>query len=180
MHDNVIDCCSLINLFTGWGGLAELAVLERNWHVCDAVLGEAEYTRDYGPDGAVQWIPLELGPFTQQGILIPAHPDSEGEIQDYVEFASEVDDGEAQALAIAKNRGYALLTDDHKAAKIAQRADVAVEVISTPTVLRWWAARDTANDARLREVVRRISLLARFNPRVDSPDYDWWRGLLED
>jgi predicted nucleic acid-binding protein len=53
-----------------------------------------------------------------------------------VNFATEVDDGEAQSLAIAKHRGFVFLTDDRKAVKVAQRPDVAVRTTSTPNILQ--------------------------------------------
>ena len=40
MDDHVIDCCSLINLYAGCGGLTELRDFRRSWYVCDAVLNE--------------------------------------------------------------------------------------------------------------------------------------------
>jgi hypothetical protein len=178
MDDHVIDCCSLLNLYTGWRGLAELRDLRRTWHVCDAVLDEAEYTREYGPDGAHVTIPLDIGTVVRDGLLLPARPETEVEIEDYVTFAMEIDDGEAQALSIAKNRGYVLLTDDRKAARVASRPDVGVRTTSTVEILRTWAGQDRRNEARLREVITRITSLARFRPKTESPDYNWWGAYL--
>lgn len=179
MDDHIIDCCSLLNLYTGWRGLEELRELRRTWYVCDAVLNEAEYTREYGADGVPVLIPLDMKGLTQSGLLQATRPETEAEIDDFVGFACEVDDGEAQALAIAKNRGFVLLTDDRKAARIAQRPDVAVRVTSTAKILQAWAKLDTSNEPRLRNVIERISALARFSPRIDSPDYPWWKGYLQ-
>lgn len=178
MDDHVIDCCSLLNLYSGWSGLTELRELRRTWHICEAVLGEAEYTREYGPDGFPLLVPLDMTALTRSGLLLPARPETEQEIDDYVSFAIEVDDGEAQALAIAKNRGFVLLTDDHKAARVAGTSPVGVRTTSTANILRAWALLDPSNEARLHEVIARITVLARFRPRMDSPDYAWWRGYL--
>lgn len=175
MADHIVDCCSLLNLYTGWSGLHELRDLRWTWHICEAVLNESEYTREYGPDGVPQLIPLDMSALTKIGLLLPVRPETEGEIDDYVSFAMEVDDGEAQALAIAKNRGFVLLTDDRKATKIAQRLDVAVRTISTANILQAWAQLDTRNEGRLHEIITRIAVLARFGPGTDSPDYAWWR-----
>ena len=146
----------------------------RTWHICEAVLNETEFTREFGPDGTPAMVPIDMNALTQHGLWLPARPETEKEIEDYVNFASEVDDGEAQALAIAKHRGFVLLTDDRKAAKVAQRPDVAVRTTSTPNILQFWGQLDSANEERLHEVVRRIAVLARFSPRKDSPDYEWW------
>jgi len=175
MDDHVIDCCSLLNLYTGWGGLAELRVLRRTWHVCDAVLSEAEYTREYAADGTQVSVPIDIKALVNEGLLLAIRPETERELEDFIGFASEVDDGEAQALAIAKNRGYVLLTDDRKAAAVARRPEVGVRVVSTASILQSWGQLDRANETRLREVVTRISVLARFAPRVDAAEYAWWR-----
>lgn len=178
MNDHIIDCCSLLNLYTGWGGLTELRDLRWTWHICEAVLNEAEYTREYGPDGVPILIPLDMSTLTQHGLLLPARPETEREINDYVDFASEVDDGEAQALAIAKHRGLVLLTDDRKAAKLAQQPDVGVRTTSAAKVLQAWGQLALKNEVRLHEIIVRIAVLARFDLHIDSPDYAWWNGYL--
>lgn len=179
MDDHVIDCCSLINLYTGWRGLEELFALKKTWHVCEAILRETEYTREYAQEGFTT-VPIDLDPLLKRGVLVATQPETAAEIDDYVNLAMELDDGEAQAIAIAKNRGYVLLTDDYKAAKLASSADVGVAVISTPMLLEQWGELNAGNKARLHEIVRRISRLARFTPRADSTYYDWWRACLQE
>jgi predicted nucleic acid-binding protein len=39
-------------------------------------------------------------------------PERDAELAAYVAFASELDDGEAMALAIAQSRGWQIATDD--------------------------------------------------------------------
>jgi len=176
MENHVIDCCSLINLYTGWRGLAELADLQGIiWHVCEAVVSETEYTREFAGDGFAT-IPIELSPFISDGLLRRTRPENSAETQDYVDLATEVDDGEAQAIAIARGRGYTLLTDDYKASRLA--AELGVSVVSTPGLLESWERLSSSNAVRLPDIVRRISVLARFNPRADSPHRDWWRSQL--
>ncbi|MDT8427948.1 MAG: hypothetical protein RQ757_04195 [Pseudomonadales bacterium] len=174
IQGRIIDCCSLINLHTGWGGLSELSTIGWKWHLCEAVMREAEHTREFGEDGSTVVVPLDMGQLVDNAVMGLVAPVSDEEMTDYLDFACEVDDGEAQALAIAKCRGYTLLTDDRKAMRLAARPDVNVATISTAEVLRVWASLDVAYVARLAEVIRRIEDLARFAPRKDSPDYAWW------
>ncbi len=176
IQGRIIDCCSLINLYTGWGGLSELPAIGWQWHLCEAVMKEAEHTREYGEGGLPVFVPLDIGQLVAKGMLKRVVPGTESELADYIDFASEVDDGEAQALAIAKHRGYTLLTDDRKAIRLAASPDVAVTTMSTAEVLRVWAGLAPANVARLGEIIDRIENLARFTPRQDSPDYAWWRA----
>ena len=174
VQGRIIDCCSLINLYTGWGGLSELPAIGWQWHLCEAVMNEAEHTREFAGDGSPVHVPLDLVQLVDSAVLSLVATASDEEMADYLDFACEVDDGEAQALAIAKCRGYTLLTDDRKAMRLAARPDINVATISTAEVLRVWASLDAANEARLASVMRRIEELARFTPRRDSPDYAWW------
>lgn len=180
VHGRIIDCCSLINLRTGWGGLSELSEFGWQWYLCEAVLKEAEHTREYGKDGLPVSVPIDLGELTANQALGIVGLRTEEELVDYLEFASEVDDGEAQALAIAKHRGLMLLTDDRKAIRLASRPDVAVATISTVDVLQVWTTLSPENAMRLGEILRRIENLARFSPRKDSPDYLWWDHCREE
>jgi hypothetical protein len=177
MNDHIIDCCSLLNLFTGWGGLDELGTLNFTWHICEAVLNEAEFTREYGADGRPVLLALDFSTI-KAGLLLPASISTEAEMADYVDFASEMDDGEAQAMAIAKHRGFVLLTDDNKAIKVAQRPTVAVRTLSTVDILRAWAGQNGHNEERLHSVIERITTLARFSPKAKSLDAAWWNGYL--
>jgi hypothetical protein len=179
IHGRIIDCCSLINLYTGWGGLSELNGIGWQWHLCEAVLKEAEHTREYGEEGSPLIVPLDFGQLVANELLGLVAPGSDEELADYLDFASEVDDGEAQALAIAKHRGFTLLTDDRKAMRLAARPDIAVTTISTAEVLRGWAGLTPENDRRLGEIIYRIETLARFTPRRDSPNYEWWVACRE-
>lgn len=168
----IIDCCSLLNLYAGWGGLRELATLGDAWHIGEAVLKEAQYIWQFAPDGSRSRVPIDLQTPLQEGLLNAVRPESEAELEAYVEFASELDDGEAQAMAIAMHRGFILLTDERKALQIAQR--VAVRTITTAQILRQWVEYSAGNARRLPEVLRSIEERARFRPRQDTPDGLWW------
>lgn len=175
MTQHIIDCCSLLNLYTGWGNLDPLADIGGNWHICHAVLHEVEYTREYGTDGKPVAVPVNLpGP----PLLLPTRINGAQEMASYVDFACELDDGEAEALAIAKHRGWILLTDDNKARQVASRPEVAVATLNTPAILRNWAEQDVANQQQLPRIVKRIVELARFNLKTSSADYGWWSEQL--
>lgn len=178
MPGQIIDCCSLINLYTGWGGLTELQTIGSSLHVCTAVAAELEYTREFGPDGMPVLVPLDMAALQRSGGFSVCGPQAANEIEDYVSFAAEVDDGEAQALAIAKHRGWVLLTDDEKAKKIAALPDVCVATRTTADILRTWSLQNPDNEKRLPTVISRITRLARFRPPADSPDHGWWCRYL--
>ena len=178
MSDHIIDSCSLINLYSGWGRLDELLELDSQWHICDAVANEAEYVREYGPNGDKLLVRLDLQLSIQRGVLTSLSPESEKELEDYVNYATEVDDGEAQALAIAKNRDFILLTDDRRAARLAQRPDINVRTTSTPAVLQSWSRLSIENEHKLTVIIPRIADLARFAPASDSAFFAWWMRYM--
>jgi predicted nucleic acid-binding protein len=178
MSGYIIDCCSLINLYTGWGGLTELQTVSSPLHVCKAVFNELEYTREYGPDGSPVLVPLDMDALQKIVGFSVSRPKSSVEMEDYVSFAMEIDDGEAQALTIAKHRGFILITDDEKAKKVAALPDVHVTTCSTADVLRGWSTLDPQNEKRLYTVIPRITRLARFRPPVKSMDHDCWARYL--
>lgn len=164
----------MLNLYAGWGGLRELASFGDAWHVGEAVLGEAQYIWQFAPDGGKSQVPIDLRTLVTERLLNAVKPESEAELETYVELAAELDDGEAQAMAIARHRGFTLLTDERKALLIAQRPDVAVQTITTAQVLQNWVAHSAANTDRLPEVLRNIEECARFRPRPKTADAEWW------
>jgi predicted nucleic acid-binding protein len=176
--NRIIDCCSLINLHAGWGGLTEMKALGLSIYVAEAVLSEAQFVGEFQPDGSITKVPIDFARLRAAQLVDSVKPDSEAEVADYVEFSMELDDGEAQSLAIAKHRGFTLLTDDRKAMRIASLPEVGVTVLTTPEVLRQWSEIDALNLARTPEVLSRIQALARFSPRKDSPGAEWWQEQI--
>ena len=174
MPNRIIDCCSLLNLYAGWGGLDNLLQLEHSWFICKAVEGESQITREYDEHQQPQDRELTLQPFVQSGVLQVIGPETDEEIESYLEFAELIDDGEAQSIALAKHRGLTLLTDDRKALKIAQSQHVGIETISTVDVLREWIERSGIQIADVRKTLTRIRELARFAPPKNSTDLAWW------
>jgi hypothetical protein len=176
--NRIIDCCSLINLYAGWSGLLEVKALGHNWYVAEAVLSEAQFVGQFQPNGAIERVPIDFTALQKLHLIASVKPESDAEKSDYVNFSIELDDGEAQSLAIAKHRGFVLLTDDRKAIRIAQSPEVNVSVLTTPQILRQWSALNPENAARVPEILSRIQTLARFSPRRDSPDAAWWQDQL--
>ncbi|MGN2246941.1 hypothetical protein ACFWZ3_09640 [Frateuria sp. GZRR35] len=177
MSGRVLDCCALLNLYSGWGGLTELERLPGTWWLCSAVLSEAIYTRDYGTDGLVAVASIARENLLGEKILEMA-PESPYEMELYVDFATELDDGEAQALAIAKARNLELVTDDKKATLVAASPTVGVRTVTTANVLREWADLPGTR-SRVRDVLLRIQTLARFTPQRSTPGADWWLATVE-
>ena len=123
---------------------------------------------------------MDLQTSIQRGVLTSLRPESEKQIEDYVDYATEVDDGEAQALAIAKNRDFILLADDRRAARLAQRPGINVRTTSTPAVLQSWPRLSIENEHKLTVNIPRVADLARFAPANDSGFFSWWKRYMTD
>jgi predicted nucleic acid-binding protein len=178
MPNRIIDCCSLLNLYAGWGGLENLRLLEHSWFICKTVEGESQLTREYDEHHEPQDRELVLQPFVQSGLIQVIAPETDEEFSSYIEFAQLIDDGEAQAIALAKHRALTLLTDDRKALKLAHRPDVGINTISTVDVLREWIERGAIEIADVRNTLTRIRELARFAPAKNTADLTWWIAQL--
>jgi predicted nucleic acid-binding protein len=179
MGAHIIDCCSLLNLLTGWRNLESLGELGVTWHICDAVRNETEYVKEYDETGGKRIVPIDISSLLDSGIMNTVKPETDAEYADYVNYAMEIDDGEAQAIAIAKHRKFVLLSDDRRAVRFAIRPDIGVPTTTTPEILKAWADLSEQNQARLYEIIPRISDLAKFSPRSDSPLRDWWLRHLD-
>src|SRR5207249_1590123 len=70
--------------------------------------------------------PIDLNPYFQAGLINRCNFINEKEEELFVTLAARLDDGEAACLAIAKERGWLLATDDRKAQSLAAQLDVVV------------------------------------------------------
>jgi predicted nucleic acid-binding protein len=180
-QDVVLDTCCLVNLAAIDGTLECLAAFGLTWYVPTAVQAEGIFIRTAIDSREVRRI--DLAAAVSAGTVHICDPVDDVERGLYVEFALNLDDGEAMALAITKNRGWTLATDDRKARKKADA--VGVPVVTTPELVERWATRVGCSEETLATALGRVEALARFVPPGDSPGAEWWRkavrvGSLDD
>ena len=174
--DVVLDTCCLVNLAAIDGTLDCLATFAVIWYVPTAVQTEGIFIRAAADTREVQRI--DLTPSIDKGAVQICAPADDAEYGLYVELASSLGDGEAMALAIAKNRGWKVATDDRKA-RIKADA-LGISVVTTPELVQRWATNTDQSRAEVTNALRRIETLARFSPAENSPAARWWRQLLEE
>ena len=172
--DVVLDTCCLVNLAAIDGTLECIAAFGLTWYVPTAVQAEGIYIRVDPDGGEVQRIDLEA--VVSTGTVQICSLAGENEHGLYIEFALSLDDGEAMALAIAKNRKWTLATDDRKARVKAQ--SVGVAIVTTPELVQRWAAGTAYSETQIADTLRRIETLARFAPAEDSDAAFWWRKIV--
>ncbi len=198
MQDVAVDACCLINLLAA-GKILTLEPrtappprrkasrpqmaptkqpapgLEYLLHVPAKVAKEeALYILQLDEDDASKLVKvaIDLTPLLSAGVLNTCDVQEQAEADDFVRLATTLDDGEAMGLAVAKNRGWLLGTDDRKAIRLATQ--LGVTPITTPELVKHWADRSKPTDAELAAVLQRIQSFARFVPRRNSPLHAWW------
>ncbi len=177
MAETVIDACCLVNLCTASDLKSMIEPMGLTWYVPTAVFDEALFTYVIDEDGKTTAQPIDLNTWITVGVIQMCSVDDAAEAEKYVRLASDLDDGEAMALAIASHRGWMLATDDRKAIRLAK--SLHVQVITTPELVKRWADGKPAETNELREVLRNIQILASFVPRRAGPLYEWWTRSLE-
>ena len=181
MADVALDACCLINLLAA-GRILDPAfrgpALGLTLHVPQKAVEETLYLLKPDADGASVLVKAEidLGPCFAAGLVHRCAIEGPAESDLFVRLAVWLDDGEAECLAIARQRGWLMATDDRPARRLAR--DLGVDVLSTAEVVKRWAERTGAADELIRQVLGNIETYARFTPRRNSPEYSWWMSKL--
>lgn len=177
MSHYILDACALINLHCGWGGLAELQTFGTSWSIGDTALSEALFVRDFDLNGDIYRMALDSQTIVANAKLKVLTLGNAPEYASLVEFALELDDGEAQALSLALHRQRILVTDDRPAVRVAS-GPASVQTVGTPEILMAWIDSNPQQRHRLPTVVRRMSVLGPFQLKKSSVHYGWWQALL--
>ncbi|HMF90252.1 MAG TPA: hypothetical protein VKL40_06390 [Candidatus Angelobacter sp.] len=162
-----MDASSIINIAASGRAEEILAIVSEQIYVCSYVQEkECLYLRSQ--DGLSVEL-IELPAWIETGMIQECDLGDDEEEQ-FLEYAAQVDDGEAMSLAIAAARGFTLVTDDRKAQRLAQSGGITL--LTTPQILRGWASTQT--DATVSEALKAIETRARFRPRDEDPLNAWW------
>jgi predicted nucleic acid-binding protein len=171
----VLDTCILINLLAT-GRIAEIVrIIAPTCLVCSVVSRESLYLRPLEAAGTREAV--NLAPLFDAGVLAPCQIEGPAEEELYVNYAFELDDGEAMSLAIAQARNLALATDERKARRVARENAPQLLMISTAQITWAWVQERDEGDTVT--VVRSILTRARFRPSASDPLAPWWDELLE-
>jgi len=92
-----------------------------------------------------------------------------------VRLAAEVDDGEAEALALASERAVSILTDDNAALRLAPTLGVAT--ITTLDLLYDWAQNVT--EARVKAALLSMRVRGNYAPPRRHALRHWYIGVLD-
>lgn len=179
MADQIIDACCLINLYASGKINDILPACGGSYYVSEQVGRESLSIRQPDPHDPSLLVvsPIDLSASLSTGLLLSCRVECAAEIQSYVEFATELDDGEASCLALAKSRGWLVATDDRKAMRVASESGIAV--ITTPELIECWVKANSPGQSEIIDTLHRIERFANFRPRRASPLHGWWTALSQ-
>ena len=175
----ILDACGTLNLYASGRFLEILTAIGHEWYIPAAVERESQQYRQPDPDDPETLIvqPIDLTPALDGGVLHRCDCEGDEEVALYIELAARIgDDGESMGLAIAKYRGWSVLTDDKKARRIA--TEFGVPVLSTPEIMKSWASQVKPNVAELSRVLGAIERFGNYRPKQGAVDFDWWMASI--
>lgn len=173
----VLDTCVFLNVVASSEMNPIVENLSSSVLVCSEVEREALFLRDEVDDKIL--VPINAAEVFESGPFVKCDFNGAEEEDLFVELAAHVDDGEAMAMAIAIKRSCDFATDDRKARRVfLERGAERRRLHSTPSILRRWVERASISSERCRSALRRIVRRARFSPRRDDPDWQWWNDSV--
>lgn len=170
-----LDACSIINLFCGWGGIQELHTFGASWSTTTTALLEFKEVRVQQADGTIIRSPIEHAILLQQYPLAILSDLSESELDTATDLSVEIDDGEAECLAVALHRNLVFVSDDGLA--IAAAESRGAQAISSLDLISQWADLEPSRPALLLGILERIELLARYIPPRNHLRRAWWEKI---
>ena len=173
----ILDACVLINILASGRAQEILTGSEYGFGICTVVSKESIYLRAADPNAPPDNV--ELDPFVNSKCLTVYGLSGNKEKELYVDYAADLDDGEAMTLALAFSREFAVATDDRKARRIflEDTGDV-TRLLSTPQILKRWSPRAGLTSWELKKLLLDVSRRGRFSPHSGDPDFSWWSKVV--
>jgi len=185
-HDDVqdrrilLDACCLINLFASAHVEDILSTIPAPFGVAAAVRREALYilSEHVDEEPLNEPEPVSVEPLVASGLLTILHPESEQEEATYIDFAADLDDGEAMTCALAIHRSYDIATDERKAIRILGERAPQVVIYTTASLVRWWVETGHIDPQSVGNALDAIQVRGRFRPGRNDPLLSWWESML--
>lgn len=172
-----LDACVLLNLLATGVVDQILAPAAQRIFVCDLVRDESFYLKN--DDGSDEPVLIDLQTYFDQKIIHLCSLENALERQAFVDFAAQLDDGEAMTIAIALSRSMFLATDDKKARRIfRENTSHGGTLLSTSDLVREWAETNKRSFIEIKSILIRIETIARYFPPQSDNNYGWWNSFL--
>lgn len=178
----LLDACCLINLFAS-GRIEEiLSALPARFSVAVAVTEETLYilTEEEGEDAGAEREAIGVETLTAASLADVVRPESEEEMATYIDFATNLDDGEAMTCALALHRNCDVATDERKAIRILGERAPHIVVHTTASLIKAWAELTQMDRRIVRQTLQSIQIRGRFRPGQREPLRTWWETMLQE
>lgn len=166
----LLDACVVINLEASGMMREILLAMPGPVAIVDRVLAETRYDLRAGTRGN----PIErvaLNTSISDETISVLSPNNDDELMTFIDFAAELDDGEAMTLALAIHRTHTVVTDDRKAIRLlAGRCPL----LTTPHLIKTWTEHDQPALTVTRTTMMNIRDYGRYAPPVSHPLRPWW------
>ncbi|HLZ09063.1 MAG TPA: PIN domain-containing protein, partial [Chloroflexota bacterium] len=168
----VLDACSLLNLVASRRFTDIARAISVQLLTTPIVAAEVLYVRKGGGSGELENV--DLRSLQVAGHLSVVALETPNEQATFVSLAVELDDGEAEASALAIHRGGALVTDDRAARRVLRQRDPEFPLMTTSEVIKEWSDQVVLNARDLARVLIDVEERARFRPHRGDPLLAWW------
>ncbi len=176
----MFDASSLLNLVASGNLKSILTAWAPRFLVPERVISEVRFVLRGGVGAdSHEREAVDLSPFLTEGLLVAITLTTHEEMARFVEFASSLDDGEAEACAAALVHGGELISDDLKARNVFAEMASQLGSHTTSELVRHWAESTQAPLAEVRATLLRIQERATFRPGRSDPHTQWWENCVQ-
>ncbi|MFY7807268.1 MAG: hypothetical protein ACOVQ7_27985 [Limnoraphis robusta] len=169
----ILDACCILNFYVSGHFLEILRAINAQFYVTlvvkDQELGMLEkLENEETPERNL----LEMAIAEELIQVIDFESEEEAEL--FVNYAFQIDDGEAASFVIAVSRGWAIATDDRRAISLIKSEVPFLQILSTLDLIKYWSEAANLNSLKLREALEAIQVKGRYRPRKSHLLYSWW------
>ena len=176
----VLDASCLLNLYAT-GRIRDIAqALPYRLAVAEYVATQETLYVWQLVDKSVERSRVDLSPLINDGLIEVMDLQTTEEQTTFVDFAAQVDDGEAFTCTLALHRGLAVATDDRKARRVFAEVAEDNPLFSTCELMKAWAEEVSIPDWELRDALWAIQSGASYIPSRRDPLHDWWRSIMSE
>ena len=169
----ILDSCVLINLLATRKASRIASESAYQFGICSVVENESIYLRAADLGAPIE--PVKLSPYVESGEFAVFKIRGHAEQELYVDYAAELDDGEAMSLALVRSRGFSMATDDRKARRLfTEEIADSNRLLSTPQILKDWSEKAGLDAAGLKQMLTEVSQRGRFLPNSSDAYFEWW------
>lgn len=171
----ILDACVFINLLASGEFQSVIASETLEFVICTKVQEESIFLKPADSLTTTRE-PIAVDEVIAENKLSVLSVETVAEEILFVNYAAQLDDGEAMSLALAETRGLILATDDRKARRLFESSiGVSDRLLSTPELLRAWANSQEVSRERLGSALHKIMTRANFFPGPKDPNFEWWK-----